>query len=84
MRNKSSKEMRKPAKTVICVLLNGSSWSTEKMNMTRYTDTYGIFFEIEHRMRKEEMEEKCNKELEKGWMFAADAVRIIDENSGSG
>ena len=30
MKNKSSKEMRKPAKTVICVLLNGSTWSTEK------------------------------------------------------
>ena len=41
------------------------------------------FFEIERRMRKEEMEEKCNKEVEKGWMFAAEAVRIIDENTGS-
>ena len=48
-------------------------------NMTRYTDTYGIFFGIERRMRNEEMEEKCNKEVEKGWMLAADAVEIIDE-----
>ena len=38
-------------------------WRTEKKNMERYSDTFDIFFGIEHRMRKEEMEEQFNKEM---------------------
>ena len=39
---------------------------------------------IEHRMRKEEMEEQFNKEAKQGWRFAADAAaRITDEDASS-
>ena len=36
---------------------------------------------IEHRLRKEEMEEQFNKEAMEGWRFAADAARITDGES---
>ena len=45
-------------KTVRCNLLNGSAWCIEKKQMTKYTRTFDIFFEIEHRMRREEIEEQ--------------------------
>ena len=35
--------------------------------------------EIEHRLRKEEMDE----EAKEGWRFAADAARIVDERASS-
>ena len=38
-----------------------------------------IFLEMEHRLRKEEMEEQFNKEAKEGWRCAADAARITDE-----
>ena len=31
----------------------------------------------------EEMEEQFNKDAKEGWRFAADAVRITDENAGT-
>ena len=42
-----------------------------------------IFFGIEHRLRKEEMEEQFNKEAKEGRRFAANAARITDETTGS-
>ena len=50
--------------------------------MRRYRCTFDIFFGIEHRLRKEEMEEQFNKEAKEGWRFAADAARITDERAG--
>ena len=41
-----------------------------------------IFFGIELRLRKEEMEEQFNKVAKEGWTFAADAARITDERAG--
>ena len=59
---KSRNEMRKPSKKVRCTLLNGSVWSTEKMYMRRYKGAFVTTFSgIEHRMRKEAMEEQFNK-----------------------
>ena len=49
--------------------------------MNRYKGTVDIFFGIEHRMRKEEMDEQFNKDVKQGWMFAADAAMITDENA---
>ena len=46
--------------------------------MRTYKGTFDIFFGVEHRMKKEEMEEHFNKEAKKGWIFAADAARITD------
>ena len=46
-------------------------------------DKCDIFFWIEHRLRKEEMEEQFNKEAKEGWRFAADAASITDERAGS-
>ena len=51
--------------------------------MKRYKGTFDIFSGIEHRMRKEEMEEQFNKEAKQGWRFAADAARMTDEIAGS-
>ena len=51
--------------------------------MRRYKGTFDIFFEIEHRLRKEEMEEQLNEEAKEGWRFPADAARITDERATS-
>ena len=69
------KDMQKEAAPERCTLLNGSACSTEKKYMQRYRDTFDIFFRIEHRMRKEKMEEQFNREAKQGWRFAADAER---------
>ena len=74
--------MEKEAKLLRCTLLNGSAWSTERKYMRRYKGKCDIFFWIEHRMRKEEMEEQFNKEAKEEWIFAADAARITDEEAG--
>ena len=47
-------------------MLNGSTWSTEKKFLRRDKGTFGIFFGIEHRLRKEEMEEQFSKEAKEG------------------
>ena len=75
--------MKKEAKLLRCTLLNGSAWSTERKYMRRYKGKCDIFFRIEHRLRKEEMEEQFNREAKEGWRFAADAARITDERASS-
>ena len=45
--------------------------------------TFDIFFGIEHRMRRVEMEEHFNSEFKQAWRFAADAARITDEKASS-
>ena len=37
---------------------------------------------IEHRLRKEEIEEQLNKEAKEGWRLAASAARITEEMAG--
>ena len=37
---------------------------------------------IEHRMKKEKMEDTFNKDAGQGWKYAADAARITDERAG--
>ena len=69
-------EMRKEAKRLRCTLINGSAWSTERKYMRSYKEKCDIFFGIEPRLRKEEMEEQFNKEAKEGWRLAADAARI--------
>ena len=76
-------EMKKEAMLLRCTLLNGSAWSTERKYMGRYKGNCDIFLGIEHRMRKEQMEEQFNREAKEGWRFAADAARITDETAGS-
>ena len=49
--------------------------------MRRFSSTFVIFFGIEHRVRKVEMEVQFNKEAKQGWRFAADAARITDGNA---
>ena len=75
-------EMRKGEKRLKCTLLNGSAWSTEKKFLRRYKGTFDIFFGIEHRLRKEEMEEQLNKEAKEGSRFAASAARISEKTAG--
>ena len=65
---------------VRCTLLNGSTWSTEK-EVHEKVGAFDIFFGVERRMKKEEIEEQFNKQAEQGWRFAADAARITDENA---
>ena len=38
---------------------------------------------IEYRLRREDIEERFNKEVQQGWRFAADAPSLSDENAGS-
>ena len=38
---------------------------------------------MEHRLRKEEMEEQFNKEAKQGWRLIADAAVITDVSAGS-
>ena len=45
-------EMKKEAKLLRCTLLNGSAWSTGRKYMRRYKGKCGIFFGIQHRLRK--------------------------------
>ena len=51
--------------------------------MRRYNGKCDVFLGIEHRLRKEEMEEQFNKEAKEGWRFAVNAARITDENTGT-
>ena len=63
--------MQEDARRSRCTLLNGSAWSTQKKYMRRYKGACDIFFGIEHRWRKEEMEEQFNQEAQEGWRIAA-------------
>ena len=74
------KEMRKEEKNLRCALLDGSAWSTERKYMRRYNGTFDVFFGIEHRLRKEEMEEQFNREAKEGRRFAAN---IFDLDFGA-
>ena len=74
-------EMKKEAKLLRCTWLNGSAWSTERKYMRRYKGKCDIFFGIEHRLRKEEMEEQLHKAKD-GWKFAVSAARITEETTG--
>ena len=49
--------------------------------MRRYKGKCDTFFGIEHRLRKEEMEEQFKREAKEGWRSAADAARITDERA---
>ena len=51
--------------------------------MRRYKGTIDIVSGLEHRMRKEAMEEQVNKEAEQGCRFAADAAKITNEVASS-
>ena len=51
--------------------------------MERYKSTYDIFFGIERRLRREDMEDKFNKKAKQGWRFAADAPVHTNESAGS-
>ena len=74
--------MRKVEKMLRCTLLNGSAWSTGIKYMRRFQVKCDFFSGIEHRLRKEEMEEQFNKEAKEGWRFAASAARITEETTG--
>ena len=63
VRTKSRKGMRKPAKMMRCALLIGSAWSTEKEVHEVVQRHIRHLLWIEHRLRKEEMEEQLNKEV---------------------
>ena len=71
-------EMEEPSKTVWEILME-----MERINGKAKEEDCAIFFGIEHRLRKEEMEEQFNKEVKERWRFAADAARKTDETAGS-
>ena len=76
-------DMKKRGRAVEVHVVNGSAWSKERKYMRRYKGKRAVFFGVEHRMRKEEMEEQFDKEAKDGWRFAADAATITDERAGS-
>ena len=51
----------------------------QRKYVRRYKGKCGIFFGIEHRLRKEEVKEQCKSKG--GWRFAADAARFADERA---
>ena len=76
-------DKKKEAMLLRCTLLNGSVWSTERKYMRRYKGKCDIFFGMERRLVREEMEEQFDKEAKEGWRFAADAARITNERAGT-
>ena len=82
---KDRKETQKESGMVRCILLNGSAWTTEKREEVheKVQGIFDIFFGVEHKMSKEEMEEQFTKEAKQGWRFAADTAIITDENASS-
>ena len=50
--------------------------------MRRYKGKCDVFFGMEHRLRKEEMEDQFNKKAKEAWRFAASAARITEETAG--
>ena len=56
---------KKNVKKVRYTLLNGSPWCTKRKYMRRCWCTLDIFLGIEHRMKREEMEEQLNKKSSK-------------------
>ena len=62
-RGKSRSEMQKPSNTV-----SASNCALRGSNMRRYKGTIDIFFGIEHRMRREDMEEEFNNKYRQTWM----------------
>ena len=82
--NREDRANVKKEEKLRCTLLNGSAWSTERKYMRRYRGYCDIFFGIEHRLRKEDMEEHfINREAKEGLRYAADAARITDERASS-
>ena len=51
--------------------------------MRRYKGKCDVFFGIEDRSRKQEMEQQFNREAKEGWRFAADMAVITDERASS-
>ena len=43
---------------------------------------FHIFFGIEHRTRRKEMEEQFSRETKQAWKFAADVAVITNDNAG--
>ena len=64
-------------------LLNGSAWCIEKKFLRRYKGTSDIFLGVEHRMRKEAMEEQFNFEAKQSWRFAGRVFVAVDSNLGA-
>ena len=74
-------EMKKEAGVLRCTCSTGRL-GVQRKYMKRNKGKCD-FFGIEHRVRKEEMEEQLNREAKEGWRFAADAARITDETASS-
>ena len=65
--------MKKEGKLLRGTFLNGSAWSTERIQR-KMRHVLGV----EHRLRKEEMEEQFDREAKEGCRLATDAARISD------
>ena len=58
-------------------------WFTLEYRKEVHEKILDVFFGIERRLRKEEMEEQFNREANEEWRFTADAARITDERASS-
>ena len=84
-------DMKEETRVLRCTLLNGSAWSTERKYIRRYKGKCDIFLGIEHRLKKEEMEEQFNEEAKEGWICAAEGRKhtsrgvsvAVDSNPGA-
>ena len=76
-------EMKKEAKKIEVHPAQWVGLEYKEKEKARDKGKCDIFFGIEHRLWKEDMEEQFNKEAREGWRCAADAARITDENAGT-
>ena len=79
VRIKSRREMRKPAETVRCTLLNGSAWSTKKKRTCRRSTGTFDFFGVERRMGWRTVQQRGTARME----VRCQTVRIIDVSGSS-
>ena len=74
-------QMRKPPGTVVpCQMFLRGALRRSIEKVPRYVRH---LLRIEHRMRREEMEEQFNNKSQQGWRFAADVGRNTDDKAGS-
>ena len=48
-------------------MFQGISFRTQKAYIEQYRENIDVFFGIEHRMKRKEMEEQFNEESKQGW-----------------
>ena len=73
------KEMESNEVWLLCVMLNGSSWSTEKDFLEGRGAGLDVFIGIEHRLRGEVIDQEWNVYAKKSYKIAAADARSTED-----